>query len=127
MRLFLTIILLAGCAFAEVAPDSITITNTRGEAVTNLHRTVWAGLPLTINGVADQTLSNVALVVYIGTPGYFATVTNTPATATNAWSVTVTVPRGASADPGLVQVKLVDTSTNAYIYPHKQITIKEPL
>jgi hypothetical protein len=45
--------------------------------------------------------------------------------AAGKWCATVTVPSNMS--PAFVQVKIIDASTNSYIYPWKMVNTMAPL
>lgn len=124
----------AAVAAQGLIPDSLSITNRRGEAEEHLAHSAYKGQPLlftncyALGAGGTQDLSNITVVVTVGTPGTRNSATGTVTSATNgAWTATVTIPDAIAGRMAFIQVKLIDSLTNSFIYPLKRIGLQEEL
>lgn len=115
-------------------PDTLTVTNRRQEVECALSGVFFKGSPLLLTncvlyaaGTNRQAISNVAVIVQMGLAGNYATATGTVQSVTGGvWNARLTVPDVAGNTIAL-QVKLVDSHTNTFIYPRKMLTVVSPL
>lgn len=135
---FILALLLATSAMAA-SPETITITNKRDHATESLTNVVaWKGLPIAFTncrtfsdsaGAVTQSLAGTILTVVVGQTPRVNVVTGRIDDVTGGlWSATATIPEDMSGDTAMIQVRLLDSSTNAvFYYPPKLITTRDPL
>lgn len=121
----------------SVEPSSCTTTNYRGEAQGYVAAgSYYEGASLLFTNCVlysggstsspVQGLAGVTIQIRVG-----SAITNTLYSGTvqdaaaGKWFATVTVPSNMS--PAFVQVKIIDASTNSYIYPWKMVNTMAPL
>lgn len=117
----------------SVEPQSVTFTNTRGEAVSSVNvGTIYRSTTLVltncqalISATATQGLDGVTVQVSVGDLStncdYTASVASTNQ---GRWSATILVPDLSSF---LIQLKLTDGAGNSFIYPAKSMMAEQSM
>lgn len=124
-----------------VAPETVTnLVNTRTDVIDAplSATTYYLGSQIFLTnciaktvGGATQGLNQVVVEITVGTPAtnltFFGTTYEGEPGVTNRWMATVTIPNLGNVQNQHLQVKLIDSWTNSYIYPWKKIVVKESL